>query len=81
MSITKTVRYLNIDPDWRAVLECIRVKGPITTRDVARATDLDYHRVSTIVRTMRYDGFVIKTSTGPTGAGLWKAKGLWGCKD
>lgn len=81
MSITKTVRYLNIDPDWSRILEYIRTEGPITTRDVARATDLDYHKVSTIVRSMRFDGFVVRVSTSPTGAGLWKAKGQWGCKD
>lgn len=79
--ISKTVLRLKTDPDWSATLECIRARGPITTRDVARATGLDFHKVSVIVRAMRVDGFVVRSSTGPTGASLWKAKGQWGCKD
>lgn len=54
----------------RIVLEAIRLKGPTTRGDIARAVGLTVQTVSTIVRELEEQGYVLSVREKPKGRGI-----------
>ncbi|MEO5805463.1 ROK family transcriptional regulator [Devosia sp.] len=54
----------------RIVLEAIRLQGPIARNDIARRVGLTVQTVSTIVRELEDDGFILSTRERPKGRGV-----------
>ena len=58
----------------RIVLELIRRHGPIARTDIAAAVSLTVQTVSTIVRELEEDGFVVSQRESPKGRGVPPAR-------
>ncbi len=54
----------------RIVLESIRLHGPTTRRDIARRVGLTVQTVSTIVRELEEQGFILSLREEPRGKGV-----------
>lgn len=70
MALRGTNQELGRPYNRRIVLEAIRLRGPIARNDIAHQVGLTVQTVSTIVRELEEDGFVLSSRDRPKGRGV-----------